>query len=166
MKEMGIRKQVYEITPEDLNLHPIWEFAIDEEGEERQDEATVRPYESDLPLNACERMFIVRANIWLADGTHLCGYLTPPVNGEFDLGTIQPAVVVREGQVSFWYGIITPEPRQIEASYARLGKTSASEVFPLRFESDVELVGGTVAGELLGFIVIEDLATMKTRIIK
>jgi hypothetical protein len=37
---MKIRKQVYELTTDDLELSPIWEFAADEEGEEGQDEAT------------------------------------------------------------------------------------------------------------------------------
>ena len=38
-----IRKQVYLLTVEDLNDHPLWEFCPDEEGEEDQDEATVKP---------------------------------------------------------------------------------------------------------------------------
>src|SRR5882724_9722481 len=39
-----IRKQVYELTLEDLVAFPAWEFALDEEGEPDQDEATVRPF--------------------------------------------------------------------------------------------------------------------------
>jgi len=31
---MKIRKQVYELTPKDLEEHATWEFALDEEGEE------------------------------------------------------------------------------------------------------------------------------------
>ncbi len=45
MSVARIRKQVYELTVDDLDRHPVWEFALDEEGEEGQDEATVRPYE-------------------------------------------------------------------------------------------------------------------------
>jgi hypothetical protein len=44
--KMNFRKQVYELTVEDLRQHPVWEFALDEEGEEGQDEATVRPFVS------------------------------------------------------------------------------------------------------------------------
>jgi len=40
---MRIRKQVHELTIEDLEAHPAWQFALDEEAEEGQDEATVRP---------------------------------------------------------------------------------------------------------------------------
>jgi hypothetical protein len=161
-----IRKQVYELTPEDLVLHSAWEFALDEEGEEGQDEATVRPCQPNGPLNPSDGMFIVRARLVLADGTRMRGYLTPPVQGDSDLGTLQPAIVVDGGQVSFWCGMFAPEPAQVVASYTLLGKSQASEVFPLKFESDVELVGGPVAGELPGFLVLEDFKTMRTRVIK
>jgi hypothetical protein len=160
-----IRKQVYDLTVADLEQYGVWEFALDEEGEEGQDEATVRPYESHGPINPSEGMFIVRARLGLADGTQLKGYLTPPVQGDSSLGTLQPAVVVSGGQVSFWCGMLEPERGHIAASYARLGKASASQVFPLRFESDVALVGGPIVGELPGFMVLEDFATMRTKVI-
>ena len=77
-----IRKQVYELTAGDLEQRPIWEFALDEEGEEGQDEATVRPWTGNQPLDPADGMFVVRAVFELADGTKLTGYLTPPVQGE------------------------------------------------------------------------------------
>jgi hypothetical protein len=166
MSNARIRKQVYDLTPEDLDRHAVWEFALDEEGEEGQDEATVRPYEAHGPLDPGAGMFIVRARLVLADGTQVGGYLTPPVQGDSALGTLQPAAVIDEGQVSFWCGMFAPEPARVAASYARLGKSSASEVFPLKFASDVDLVGGPVTGELPGFLVLEDFKTMKTRVVK
>src|SRR5262252_1978828 len=45
-----VRKQVFDLTVEDLDRYPVWEFALDEEGDEGQDEATVRPYEPHGPL--------------------------------------------------------------------------------------------------------------------
>lgn len=166
MSSPRVRKQVYELTVEDLDRHAVWEYALDEEGEDDQDEATVRPYEPRGPLDPGKGMFIVRARLIFADGTRVRGYLTPPVQGDSDLGTLQPAVVVPGGQVSFWCGTLAPEPTQIAASYTRLGKSSASEIFPLRFESDVELVGGRVTGEVPGFLVLEDFNVMKTKIVK
>jgi hypothetical protein len=166
MSSDRIRRQVYELTPADLDGHAVWEFALDEEGEAGQDEATVRPCQPTGALDPSDGMFVVRARLKLADGTQVRGYLTPPVQGDSDIGTIQPAVVVEGGQVSFWCGTLAPEPSQVAASYARLGKSSASEVFPVRFESDVELVGGPVAGELPGFLVLEDFRTMRTRVVK
>ena len=167
--QLGWRRRAagwrYVLTVEDLEQCAVWEFALDEEGEEGQDEATVRPYELHGPLDPSEGMFIVRARLRLADGTQLQGYLTPPVQGDRSLGTLQPAVVVSEGQVSFWCGMIEPEPSVIAESYTRLGKSLGSQVFPLRFESDVLLVGGPVIGELPGFMVLEDFKTMRTRVV-
>ena len=45
---------------------------------------------------------------------------------------------------------------------ALLGK-DARRVFPLRFESEVELVGGPVKSSVPGFLVLEDFQTRKTR---
>lgn len=166
MSSSRIRKQVYELTPEDLIRHAVWEFALDEEGEDSQDEATVRPYQPDGLLDPGDGMFIVRARLELADGTQLRGYLTPPVQGDSGLGTLQPVVVIPGGQLSFWCGMLAPEPVHVASSYALLGKALASEVFPVRFESEVQLVGGSIAGEVPGFVVLEDFKTMRTRIVK
>jgi len=165
MSTSSIRRQVYELTPADLERFPVWEFALDEEGEEGQDEATVRPYEVSGPLDPADGMFIVRASLTLSDGTRLTGYVTPPVQGEDGLSTFQPAVVVPDGQVSFWCGMVVPAPEHISKSYSLLGKASPTHVFPLHFESDVALVGGPVAGEVPGFVVLEDFTTMRTRVV-
>ena len=165
MSTARVRRQVYELTPDDLERFPVWEFALDEEGEEEQDEATVRPFETSGPLDPTQGMFIVRASLTLSDGTRFKGYVTPPVQGETDLGTFQPAVVVPGGQVSFWCGTIAPPPEDIAKSYSLLGKTSPEHVFPLRFESDVPLIGGPVAGEVPGFLILDDLETMRTRVV-
>lgn len=165
MAVQRVRKQVYELTADDLEQHPVWEFALDEEGEEGQDEATVRPFEIKGPLDSSEGMFIVRAWLTLADGTRLRGYLTPPIQGDSSLGTLQPAAVAKSGQVSFWCGMLAPQPGLIEASYALLGKSSSSLVFPLAFESDVALVGWALKGSIPGFLVLEDFQTMRTRVV-
>lgn len=165
MGTSSIRRQVYELTPTDLERFPVWEFALDEEGEEGQDEATVRPCEVSGPLDPADGMFIVRASLTLSDGTQLTGYLTPPVQGEGGLSTLQPAVVVPNGQVSFWCGMVVPPPEHISKSYSLLGKASPQHVFPLRFESDVALVGGPVSGEVPGFVILEDFTTMRTRVV-
>ena len=57
---MPVRKQVYELTMQDLERFAVWEFALDEEGNEGQDEATVRPWELAAPLDPAQGMFVVR----------------------------------------------------------------------------------------------------------
>lgn len=164
MSAMSIRKQVYHLTPDDLDRFPVWEYALDEEGVEGQDEATVRPYEVLAALDPAEGMFIVKAAFTLADGSQELGYLTPPVQGDSSLGTLQPAIVTVAGQVSFWCGVITPSAEFLAESY-RLLQRDASQVFPFRFKSVVDLVGGQICGEVPGFLILEDWKTGRTRVI-
>jgi hypothetical protein len=162
---LRVRKQVYELTLLDLSVFPVWEFRLDEEGEEGRDESTVRPYTAAGPLDPADRMFIVRAAFTLADGSKMLGYLTPPGRGDASLGILQPIIVAVGGQVRFWCGTTPPGSKRLAQNYALLGK-DAKQVFPLRFESEVELVGGPVKGAVTGFLVLEDFQTRKTRTVK
>ena len=149
---MKIRKQVYELTPEDLREFPIWEFCLDEEGKDGQDEATVRPYQAPGPLDPRDGMFIVRAAFTLADGSRANGYLTPPVQNDSRMGTLQPTIVTDTGQVMLWFGCAVPDRGTLAKSYAQLGRDDGLQVFPLCFESQVELIGGPILGSLPGFL--------------
>ena len=57
----NIRKAVSELSTRDLEAHPVWEFALDEEGQEGKDETTVRPYLLPDELDPSAGMFVVRA---------------------------------------------------------------------------------------------------------
>ena len=157
-----VRKQVYELTLHDLSTFPVWEFKLDEDGAEAQDEATVRPFTASGPLDPADRMFVVRAVFTLADGSKMQGYFTPPVRGHDTIGTLQPIIVTERGQVRFWCGTAAPGSKRLAHSYELLGK-DAKRVFPLRFESDVELVGGPAKGSVPGFLVLVDFQTRRTR---
>jgi len=148
---MKIRKQVYELTQQDFDEYPVWEFALDEEGEEGQDEATVRPYPHDPPLDPNEGMFVVNASFTLCDGAQMKGYLTPGVQGDRSIGTVQPIVFAESVQVAFWCGIFPPSTEFLAESYRALGKT-AEQVFPAKFTSEVPLTSGPVEGVLDGFL--------------
>jgi hypothetical protein len=161
-----MRKSVSDLSASDLAVHPVWEFALDEEGEDGQDETTVRPLEPCDELDPSTGMFVVRATFRLADGTEHRGYLTPPVQGDDSLGTLQPVVVTDQGQVLFWWGAIMPPTTAIAQSYERLGKTTPSDVFPIHFSSDFPIVGGAVQGELPGFLLLGDWKTGRTRVVK
>ena len=157
-----VRKQVYELTLHDLSTFPVWEFRLDGEGEEGRDESTVRAYTASAPLDPADRMFVVRAVFTLADGSKLQGYLTPPGPDEASIGTLQPIVVTDRGQVRFWCGTAAPNSKRLAHNYELLGK-DAKHVFPVRFESDVELAGGQVRGSVPGFLVLEDFQSRRTR---
>ena len=167
MPASKLRKQVYELTSEDLVKHPVWEFALDEEGEEGQDEATVRPVSYDGKLDPSWGSCVVRASFVLADGTQVPGYLTPPPRGLKDEGlrSIHPCITAPDGQISFWCGIRETSKDETSSVYRRLGKKSAAEVFPIRFASDVELVDGPVKGAIPGFLVLDSANFTDVRIV-
>jgi hypothetical protein len=73
----AIRKQVTDLRPDDLATYPIWEFALDEEGEEGQNEETVRPRPDLDRADPAEGIFIVRTEFVAADGTRFDGYASP-----------------------------------------------------------------------------------------
>jgi hypothetical protein len=157
-----VRKQVYELTLDDLNQFPVWEFRLGEAGEADRDESTVRPYTASSPLDPADRMFVVRAIFTLADDSRMQGYCTPPLRGDDNIGILQPIIVTYRGQVRFWCGTAAPDAKRLAHSYELLGK-DASCVFPVQFESDVKLVGGPVRGSVPGFLVLEDFQTRKTK---
>jgi hypothetical protein len=157
---MKIRKQVYELTVDDLTRFPAWELALDEEGEEGQDEATVRPLYAPLPLDPSEFRLIVRAKFSLADGTRHVGYLTPSHAAD-DLGSIQPILITPQGQISFWMGAVRDNPLPL---YQKLGK-SADQIFPITFKSDVPLIGGVVFGSIEGFLHLADKKTGRIEVV-
>lgn len=91
MLTSATRKQVYDLRPEDLETCPVWEWALDEEEEEDQDEATVRPAPQ-LATPETQELYlnseVVRTDFQAADGTRFIGYCSPSI--ENDLGYIQP----------------------------------------------------------------------------
>jgi len=145
---MKIFKQVYELSLSDFQQFPVWKFAITEEGEEGQDEATVRPFEYTAPLDPSEGTFVVQAEFLLADGTNMQGYLSPSPQNE--LGYTQPIIISEKGQINFWSGIMQPSQESITSTYNSLEKSS-EQVFPLAFKSNVALLGGTIEGVIHGF---------------
>ena len=154
------------MTRDGFDQHPVWEFVLDEETTEGQDEATVRPHEytgvfDPEPVGMC----VVKAEIILNDETSFPGYLYPPVSwlvSEIDekvkaeriMGHIQPTAITQAGQISFWFGILKPGKSEIEEIYTKLGKDSA-RVFPVRYRSVVDMTSGTVEGTINGFMFLK-----------
>jgi len=145
---MRIRKQVYELTASDLREHPLWEFCLDEEAVPGQDEATVRPSQDSEVPGYSPGAYIVASDFVLADGSSAEGYI---YSGEpEDFGCIQPNLILSEGQISFWRGIVTPSADRLSALYQRLGKT-AELVFPIRYRTRVPINGKLMKGVVAGF---------------
>ena len=104
-----------------------------------------------LPFDPGEGLNIVRSNFWLADGTHAIGYLTAQVPIFSEIGDIRPTIVTSRSQVWFWFGVQKPDPEQVREAYELLGK-DRSQVFPVRYESAIEITTGPVSGVIEGFL--------------
>lgn len=162
---MKIRKQIDELTLDDLHRFPIWEYALDEEDVEEQDETTVRPCDVSGVLDPSDGMYIVKAAFTFADGSKMLGYLNTPFEGDNNLSTLQPVIITATGQVGFWYGAIFPTAEELKQSYQLLDR-DVKQVFPIQFNSVVELSGGPVSGSLEGFLFLEDWETGEVKIIQ
>jgi hypothetical protein len=143
-----VRKQVGDLLPSDLGRYPVWEFALDEEGEEGQDEETVRPRPDLADADPNDGLFVVRAELVARDGTRFAGYVT--ASEDEAMGALQPTIVTARGQVQFWLGLHGPRPGQIERAYELLAKTP-EQLFPIRFRTLVPVVGRARDGVIGGF---------------
>jgi hypothetical protein len=145
---MHIRKQVYDLTTDDLRHHPLWEFCLDEEGMPGQDEATMKPSD-DLEVPAYSPgAYVVATDFTLADGSSMEGYI---YSGEpDDFGCIQPNIVLDTEQIGFWFGIRAPSRSVLDALYARLSKTP-EQMFPISYTTRVFINGSRMSGSVVGF---------------
>lgn len=149
---MRIRKPVCELTLDDIRQFPVWEYALDEEGEDGQDETTVRPCEISQVLAPSD--IIVRTRFTLADGTEMFGTSQTPFLGNDSLGRLQPVIITERGHVLFWHGIFAPKAAEIALNYETLDR-DAARVFPIQFSSDVKLAGAPIRGRIPGFMFLK-----------
>jgi hypothetical protein len=152
----SIRKQVSDLRPDDLARYPIWEFALDEEGQEGQDEETVKPRPDLERANPAEGLFIVRADFVAADGTRFDGYVSPDENAHIRF--TRPTMVTPDGQVQFWFGGVPPRPGKLEASYQLLRKSPA-ELFPIYYRACAEHDGAALDGAIAAFMHLESMGS-------
>lgn len=81
-----------------------------------------------------------------------------------------PVILTEKGPVIFWYGTDKPNDQEIIENYSLLGK-KPEEVFPITFQSDVDIINGVSEGVLDGFLYcveneVEDFFHMKESDIK
>jgi hypothetical protein len=147
-----IRKQVYELTVQDFQDHPIWEFCPEEVGANGQDEATVRPTEKRELSGELAGSCVVAANVKFADGSSGAGYLYN--NDEARIGFVQPNLFVGNAQINFWLGslkFLPNAPQRIPNHYKTIGKGKEA-IFPLTFESAASVDGRVLRVVLQGFM--------------
>ena len=147
---MKIRRQFNELTTQDLTRYPVWQYALDEEDIDGQDETTLKPYTGAWPPAADCGPLIVSAAFWFADGSEHIGCVTLPPEGERTIDAVQPVILTLHGPVFLWSGVLVPSSDSLALWYALLGRPAES-VFPCRFESTVS-GRDQIAGVALGFM--------------
>jgi len=157
---MRIRKQENDLTIADLIQFAAWEYALDEEYEQGQNEKTLRPYLMSPPLDLQKAYLLVRTRFILSNGDLHIGFVKPIKLGEqifmqpilpYDLN---PVIVTERGHVNFCYGTLKPEEATILENYKCLGYES-DDPFPIEFLADIEVCNGIVEGMLEGFLYFE-----------
>ena len=155
---MKIRKQEDNLTTIDLIKFPVWEYALDEEQVEDQNEKTLSPYIKSPAHN--QTSLLVRATFELANGIVHVGYIKPLEKGENKLMhpllpyDLTPVIVTDQGHVAFCYGIYKPDAATLLENYKRLGKES-DNVFPIKFKADIYIRNSVSDGVLEGFLYFE-----------
>lgn len=147
-----IRKQVYELTVQDFLEYAIWEFCLDEEGVEGQDEATVRPTTKSELTDELPGACVLAARVRFADGSSSAGYLYNCE--ENDIGCVQPNLLGDAFQVNFWLGwlrFIPNAAERVRLGYLKIGKTKDA-VFPISFESTPNVKGRALKVVMPGFM--------------
>lgn len=153
-----IRKPVYELTVDDLERHPVWVYALDEEGVEGQDEATVRPFHQRRPLDVMRDTYIVRAEFRLRNGKRLVGAVYARPKAERHLRDLQPAIVTPQGPVLFWHGALRPRKSELAVALRWLEAKTISDAFPIVYQSDpgVRFEASPISGKVTGFYFLKN----------
>ena len=146
-----IRKQMFDLTGADYRATPLWQFCLDEESREGQDETTVRPSAlKDVPARSCG-LFLIAADVVFADWSKHLGYL---FSEEDNVIQALGAVFIKDKPFLFrvWGETEDKLREHVEEQYQELGLAS-NAVFPASFRSVIPIGGQPFSFELDGFII-------------
>lgn len=145
-----LRIQFDDFSINHFDISPIWEFAIDEEGEEAQDETTLKPrLDLEFP-DPSEGLLIVECDFIAKSGKQFRGLCSPSFDNS--LSSIQPYIIMDNKFVMFWFGIAQPDKETKDRVYKILGETTES-LFPIKFQSKLTSADGSkISGQINGFM--------------
>ena len=145
-----LRIQFNDFKREHFDISPIWEFAIDEEGEEGQDETTLKPRPDIFFPDPSAGLLIIECEFESNSGKRFIGLCSPSFNNS--LSSIQPYIFTDHEMIMFWFGISRPEDETKRNIYSKLGETPGG-LFPLKFKSKLSnSLGLKIEGVINGFM--------------
>lgn len=149
-----IRIQFDEFQSRHFDIAPIWEFATDEEGDEDQDETTLRPRLDIKHADPSEGILIVECEFETGSGKKLRGLCTPHFDNS--LSYIQPYILTDNGMGMFWFGMAKPDADTKKKIYESLGE-NVSTLFPIKFNSILSKPDGQkIQGQIDGFMWLDN----------
>jgi len=135
----------------------------------------MKPLRQKPPYDPHKARILVRASFKLRDGTIFKGHIKPIDSLDTFMGHLSPidlfpVILTEKGPVIFWYGTDKPSAKEIVGNYSLLGE-NPEDVFPITFQSDVDIINGISHGVLDGFLYcvedeVEDFFHMKGSDIK
>ena len=143
-----VRKQLQELRSEDFESFNRWEYASDEEGDDDQDECTLRPVAStDNPFE--RRQTFVQAVFFFPNGRIRLGMVT--IGSGEGPAEHQPILFSKDEQIAFYAGTIKPNKKEL-AHFSKALQAVCEIPFPIRYVSSLaDPLGRPLAyGELLG----------------
>lgn len=133
---LGTRKPIDRLQPEDLDAFPIWEFALDEEGVEGQDETWVRPL-PETTIGPGLYSLSVAADFKTASGVAMTGFVGVTTVKELELDGFS---LLYQGKYVFIHRPDYLADRQVAAEMLGMPE---SKLFPISFTLRVPLHGET-----------------------
>jgi len=145
-----IRKQCSDLTAQDFERLPCWEFALDEEGRPDQDEATVRPAAFRRGSMSAGSEQIVLGIFSFPNGRVRLGLLTSGAG--LDVSDTQPSLFVADRLLNFYRGALLLSKAELKRE-TRLLAEVCDTPFPIYYCSAIRDRGGKpmVDGVLKGF---------------
>lgn len=134
------RKPVTDLTATDLETFPVWEFVIDEENVEGQDETWVKPVDT-AQIPADNFSISVAAALKLANGSVYPGVMFCDTDSGLEVSAI--ALLTTQGRILF---SAYDSQAKAEANLAKFG-LSIEQVFPVAFCTRAPLASTSQYGQ-------------------
>lgn len=125
------RKPIDELTASDLRAYPIWEYALDEEEAEDQDETWVRPVDAQV-VRKGQWSLTVAAEFRTRAGTTFPGFVGVTTAEGIE---IDGAVLLPEGK----YVVVDTSGAAARRATAKTLRMSTQELFPLTYTLRVRI---------------------------
>jgi hypothetical protein len=135
-------KALRDLTLQDLERTAVWRYYGDRDSEAEVEPTDLKEISEAWLSNAPRCYYITRTSFILSDGSCYSGYSSPADDSGLDY--IQPVIVLDSVHIPLFYehSPLGPEP---QTTCKKLGRLF-SDIFPIRFRSEVLVDGRTVEG--------------------